>query len=310
MKILLASDGSADAKKAAQFVKRLAERNPVDVNVLTASCAPDPFGQNLMPVSTSDWEQAEKQQVERLHAELTQLLQETCDTVVTTRKVGPVSTLILDESVAIDADLIVLGACGHSVVHRMLLGSISDYVATHAKCSVVVVRGDEDRSACPKRVLAAYDRSKGSREAISEVTDIRWTKDVHLDVVSVAPTPIPFESDPFSVMDYSWEPKHVETIRTAAERIASQAAERIPDCSVQVARSNHAGDAILQVAEESRSDLLFVGDTGHSLLDEWLLGSTSKYLLRHAPCSVWISRHHRNGLRCLEDAREREAMEC
>ena len=31
------------------------------------------------------------------------------------------------------------------------------------------------------------------------------------------------------------------------------------------------------------------------LVDELIVGSTAKYVLRHAPCGVWISRHHRSG---------------
>jgi len=58
--------------------------------------------------------------------------------------------------------------------------------------------------------------------------------------------------------------------------------------------SDHIGDSIVNVAEETNANLIVVGDTGHSLLSRFLLGSTSKYVLRHAPCSVWISRRHWN----------------
>lgn len=306
MRVLLASDGSSDSMKAARFVKELARKNPVDVHVVTVSCVPGNVTPNALCSFATGWEEQDKKQVQELHAELLLLLSETCDSVIMSRTVGPVATTILDESVGLEADLIVMGACGHSLVHRMLLGSISDHVATHAKCSVVVVRTEHEEGlvAMPRRLLVGFDRSKGSREAIAEMMKVHWPVETHLDVLSVAPQPLPFESDPFAVMDYTWEPKYLENIRTAAERMASRAAESIRNCSVHITRSNHAGDAIVHAAEESGSDMIIIGDTGHTFLDEWLLGSTSKFVLRHAKCSVWISRHHRKNLECINDPRE------
>jgi nucleotide-binding universal stress UspA family protein len=48
--------------------------------------------------------------------------------------------VILDEAEKWDADLIVLGSHGYSGWQRFLLGSVSHAVATHALCSVEIVR--------------------------------------------------------------------------------------------------------------------------------------------------------------------------
>jgi nucleotide-binding universal stress UspA family protein len=47
---------------------------------------------------------------------------------------------------AVDAhgiDLVVVGARRQGAVRRLLLGSTSEYVLSHAPCSVLVVRGHE-----------------------------------------------------------------------------------------------------------------------------------------------------------------------
>jgi nucleotide-binding universal stress UspA family protein len=53
---------------------------------------------------------------------------------------GVPKTVIVDEAEKFGADLIVLGSHGYGLVERLLLGSVSQSVALHAKCSVEIVR--------------------------------------------------------------------------------------------------------------------------------------------------------------------------
>jgi nucleotide-binding universal stress UspA family protein len=53
---------------------------------------------------------------------------------------GVPKTVIVDEAEKFGADLIVLGSHGYGLVERLLLGSVSQWVALHAKCSVEIVR--------------------------------------------------------------------------------------------------------------------------------------------------------------------------
>jgi nucleotide-binding universal stress UspA family protein len=53
---------------------------------------------------------------------------------------GAPKTVIVDEAEKFGADLIVLGSHGYGLVERLLLGSVSQSVALHAKCSVEIVR--------------------------------------------------------------------------------------------------------------------------------------------------------------------------
>lgn len=58
----------------------------------------------------------------------------------------PAARLLAD---ADDAELIVLGGRGHGGFAGLLLGSVSQRVATHAPCAVVVVRGRDDADGPP-----------------------------------------------------------------------------------------------------------------------------------------------------------------
>ncbi|HAI38547.1 MAG TPA: universal stress protein [Maribacter sp.] len=53
---------------------------------------------------------------------------------------GLPKSAILEKAEAFDADLIVVGSQGHGAFSRFLLGSVSQLVATHAHCSVMIVR--------------------------------------------------------------------------------------------------------------------------------------------------------------------------
>lgn len=56
---------------------------------------------------------------------------------------GSPKEVIIDEAEKWGANLIVLGAHGYGAVKRFLLGSVSQAVATHAQCSVEIVRSPE-----------------------------------------------------------------------------------------------------------------------------------------------------------------------
>ena len=64
--------------------------------------------------------------------------------IITTSVVsGLPKSAILEKAESFDADLIVVGSQGQGAFSRFLLGSVSQYLATHAKCSVMIVK-DKD----------------------------------------------------------------------------------------------------------------------------------------------------------------------
>jgi nucleotide-binding universal stress UspA family protein len=71
------------------------------------------------------------------------------------------------------------------------------------------------------------------------------------------------------------------------------AADEIQEAGVQVdtyAREGDPADAILDVAEEQKADLIVVGNKGMTGAKRFLLGSVPNKVSHHAPCSVMIIR--------------------
>ena len=58
----------------------------------------------------------------------------------------------------------------------------------------------------------------------------------------------------------------------------------------QHARQGDPADAILDVAEETKADLIVVGNKGMTGARRFLLGSVPNKVSHHAPCSVLIIR--------------------
>jgi len=146
MKILLATDGS-DCSKAA--VNSVAERPwPEGSQVMIVSATeipnvpmseawalPDSYYTQLDGEAKAQAEAAVKDAAERIRAGKAPGLE-----IITVIKNGHAKEVILDEAETWGAELIVLGSHGYSGWRRFLLGSVSHAVATHAHCSVEIVR--------------------------------------------------------------------------------------------------------------------------------------------------------------------------
>ncbi len=294
MNVLLASDGSAAATNAARFLSQLKFDGEFKLTLLTVSMHPELTVHGN--IQNPEWEAQEKAFVDEHQSELQELLGGHCDgNLPRLHQFGDAAQVILDASKGIVVDLIVLGATGHSMVSRMLLGSVSDRVATHAKCSVLVVRppaNDRPIAPPPQKVVVAFDGSEPSRESLNELLAVAWGRETQVTVLSVAIT----ESFPFGdglpiASPSSLQEQTVE-MGKAAERVAKSLTDTIPLSVAKLLTGTHAGESIVNFAEENESDLIIIGDSGHGRVHDFFLGSTTKYVLRHAPCSVWISRHH------------------
>ncbi len=299
MKVLLATDCSDQATKAAEFLAGLKFKEPLQVTVITA--LGDPYGAS--PESTQHWFpellRQERARAETHQERIAQLLRPRCGSVETVCRPGHPVKVILSEAEDLDCDLIVIGARGHSLLGRLLIGSVSDNVATHAKCSVLVVRPDEsahrDETAANKIVIG-YDSSKPAREAVEEMVELDWDAATEVELVSVAPIYDYLLGNGLSTAAIANEEEIFKEMKKGGQEMTERVGDRLPNTHCEVIHDQRVGDAIVDRAAKSAADLVVVGDSGHSLLDEFLLGSTSKYVLRHAKCSVWISRHHRSKL--------------
>lgn len=285
-KVLLATDGSSFADEAAWFLAHLPHSDQLELIVLTV-IEPPSIRHGYAP---ADWIE-ESVQREKTHAAetLKKVKQMFAGANVNLRHVveqGNRGETIVHVAKEQAVDLVVIGARGHSAVTRLLLGSTSDFVATHAQSSVLVVRPTGIRqSDRPLRIAVGYEPSGARQQALDEFAEIRWGRQADVNLVSVISFVTGFLNE--VVID-------PEPIRKAATATVESALDELsgsaPTATAHVVESDHVGEGLVRFVEVHHCDLVVVGEKPRSLLGRVLLGSISRFVLRHAPCSVWITR--------------------
>lgn len=297
MKVLLATDGSSNAVEAAKFLCRMQIGQPIELTLLSVCYDPQSEGAEIIQPWFPEWLEKQQSAFDKHHRDLESLMGSRCGKVTKMLREGHAARTILTEAESADVDLIVMGARGHSTVGRMVLGSVSDSVATHAQCSVLVVHppveGGHDSSGETPSIALAYDGSAASREALDEITELQIPSDVNLTLITVSPIFDYMLGEGLAAVALENEQAVNESMTQSLTEVCDRVRPRFTNIKGRVDKGRHIGDAIVDALAEEGSELLVIGDAGHSLLHDWILGSTTKYVLRHATCSVWLSRHHR-----------------
>jgi len=133
-RVVVGVDGSDASIEAVHWAVRYAGLVGADVEVVTTWSFPASSG---IALDTIDWQQNAR---DIQAAALAKALPDGSDPVIRTIvEDHPAAALVV---AAAGADLLVVGSRGHGAFAGMLLGSVSQHVAAHAPCPVVVVRPD------------------------------------------------------------------------------------------------------------------------------------------------------------------------
>ncbi len=143
MKILLAIDDSKFSEAAIESVIRQATPQETEVRVLHViepiPIYPDGQDWGYGPEASQVLEEQRKE-AEGLVARAGQTLREKNFNVMTAIEEGNPKEVIIDSAAEWHADLIVVGSHGRHGLDRFFMGSVSEAVARHARCSVQIVR--------------------------------------------------------------------------------------------------------------------------------------------------------------------------
>jgi nucleotide-binding universal stress UspA family protein len=142
-------------------------------------------------------------------------------------------------------------------------------------------------------IIVGTDGSQTAGIAVGEAIDIAQALGARLTIVS-AYEPVPegrLRTERLAApADVQWAVNPREDVLALLQTAANQARSAGVSEVDTVARVGDAADAIIDVAEEQRSDLIVIGNKGMTGATRFLLGSVPNKVSHHAPCSVMIVR--------------------
>lgn len=284
MKVILTSDGSANAEQAIRWFSHLPVCRNSDLTVVTVS------GQAVTSIYAAELDEElgrrEKENAELAFKRVNEILGDVGCRAIHSPRIGHPADEIVRVARESAADLIVIGARGHSMLAKILLGSTSDAVATHASCSVFVVRHPDDvaNDETMFHIAIAHDGSEQSKEALRQVSEIDWPTRAEASLVTVIQHPALLDED--EPYDLYLTASMNELLEKGCEDLKGHFAS----VSKHVLEEMHVGNAILNFANEKETKVIVIGDTGQSAISRFFIGSVSRFVLHHADCSVLLIR--------------------
>ncbi|MGV3721695.1 MAG: universal stress protein [Actinomycetota bacterium] len=276
MQILYAVDGSVGAAAAGRFLAELKLGFDVSITILTVATdgghdAAEALDRAAVALGASP-------------ARLREVIRH-----------GHAAEEIIREAEDSAADLIVLGSHGRSAVARFLLGSVAEQVARQAPCPVLLVREAEDGPRL-RRVILGVDGPDSAAAAAECLKRFPLPFGCEVRLVSILANqdeiarahlrvnpPLAEKSAPFDQWLRDQTAMHLAAL---VDRFAASGTRVVTEI-----RSGDPAQGLLDVARDEGADLIVVGSHGRGVLEQFLLGSVSQQVLRHAPCSVLVVRH-------------------
>lgn len=182
------------------------------------------------------------------------------------------------------ADLIVVGSHDRSALGRLLLGSASQTVLTHAPSSVRVARRPHATPDSPHRVLVGVDGSPGAVAAAAQAVSRTWRPLSEVRLVAALDETLASSLE--QADDFDDE-------HSAASRLLERAAVPVRAAGYGVSMmviEGHPAQVLVEQAESWKADCVFVGARGLRGIERILLGSVSTAVAARVPCSVEVIR--------------------
>jgi nucleotide-binding universal stress UspA family protein len=142
------------------------------------------------------------------------------------------------------------------------------------------------------RIVVGTDGSDTARQAVGEAIDLAKLSGATLSVVSAYASTSPRRSEieqREAPADVAYELGPREDINLVLDSAAAAAKKEGIDAQTHPVEGDPA-EAILNVAEQTKADLIVVGNKGMAGARRFLLGSVPNKVSHHAPCSVIIVR--------------------
>jgi nucleotide-binding universal stress UspA family protein len=189
-----------------------------------------------------------------------------------------------------EADLLVVGSRGRSVVRSAVMGSVALHCASAAECPVVIVppSGHWSQPQAGSRVVVGVDGSERSAAALSAALTEAGPEGSVTAVRAQAATDL--WSDQYILTAPSQHQRHEDALRNLETLVGEVLVATTGDHPAvsRLALPGAAGPVLVEQAAEV--DLLVVASRGRGEFRGLLLGSVALHCVVHAPCPVLVVR--------------------
>lgn len=276
-RIVVGYDGSTDAEAALAWAAATAQVQKMPVDVVIVATQLDP----LIGRYRAQDDQAAAQRRDAALECLDGL--DVAESSVEICHGPPVPELIRAST---DASMLVVGSTGHGLTTGTLAGSVSQHVARHAGCPVVVVR--PQRSPHARRIVVGVDGSAESGRALQFACERALSTGESITAIHgyTSLSTRMLNLDPAGTGSIA---RRIAEAGTFVADICADLALEYPGVEIQPeAIPVRAGQVLVDAS--AAASLVVVGTRGRDAFAELLLGSVSQYVLHHAQCPVAVVR--------------------
>lgn len=288
-RILAATDLSAPARRAAERAALLCKETSAALDLLhVANLAPLERLRQFMAATPEALRQRVLEAAQHKLRELVDLLQTRFGVAAHTHLVTSVLTTELAHQVrSLQADLLVCGARGESVVRHLLMGTTALRVLSSTPCPVLVVKQAPHEPY--KTVLVPVDFSAASLRSIRLAQAVA----PGAALILLHAFDVPFEG----MMEFAGvQTDQIQQYRANARQEARQNMEALclqaglnPALTPALVMHGDPSLVLVQQEQEFDCDLIVMGKQGESSVEDMLLGSVTRYALAQSQCDVLIS---------------------
>ncbi|WP_178917888.1 universal stress protein [Natronomonas gomsonensis] len=289
-RILIAVDGSEEARRAARRGLALAKAFDAEVDVVSVV-----ERKTLRLTETADEKRQLRERGEEALAEIEGLAAEVGLTVRTGLLEGKPAAQICDHAATTDADLLVVGRQGRTGLGRRLLGGVTEQVLHRGDTPVLVVPdGDgNEMDTDYSDVLITTDGSDNAEVAVPHGIGVAERYDSTLHVLNVVDLQAAGGVFDAGGLDRAFIERLEARGQDAVDRVATDITDSAPSLTVEAAveRTTSMGGAAAGVSEylvENGIDLVVMGSHGRSNLKRQLLGSVASTVLRTVDVPVLV----------------------
>ncbi len=284
--IVVGVDGSEASIQALEEALPIAHRRGAEIVMVSATPNPD-HGTGIEWLSPG----AAAGYRDLLTSQLTQSRQELADIrdrfkgegarISLSFASGDAERALAEVAESCGAELIVVGPKGKGRVDRFLLGSVAERVSRYTSCDVLVARGS-GRPSGYSDIVVTTDFFPAAEGALEKALDLAFEK---ARVRIYHCVSIPPSVEQFATSEVIAEMEHVTVARL--EEVAEAVRQRGFDAHA-VFGFGYPPEKIRDEIDDA--DLVVVGSRGRKGVWRFLLGSVAEKIVRHAPCSVYVSR--------------------